>query len=97
MQEEIKQIGKGTQANHDSNIAIGNSAETGRDLTVSNYDIKNISIGYEAGKGMNGQFNSYLGTNAGQDSKGDGNSAFGLRAGKTVTGNTNTAIGMDSG
>ena len=90
-------IGKGTQANHDSNIAIGNSAETGRDLTVSNYDIKNISIGYEAGKGMNGQFNSYLGTNAGQDSKGDGNSAFGLRAGKTVTGNTNTAIGMDSG
>ena len=90
-------IGKGTQANHDSNIAIGNSAETGRDLTVSNYDIKNISIGYEAGKGMNGQFNSYLGTNAGQDSKGDGNSAFGLRAGKTVTGNTNTAIGMNSG
>ena len=90
-------IGKGTQANHDSNIAIGNSAETGRDLTVSNYDIKNISIGYEAGKGMNGQFNSYLGTNAGQDGKGDGNSAFGLRAGKTVTGNTNTAIGMDSG
>ena len=90
-------IGKGTQANHDSNIAIGNSAETGRDLTVSNYDIKNISIGYEAGKGMNGQFNSYLGTNAGQDSKGDGNSAFGLRAGKTVNGNTNTAIGMDSG
>ena len=90
-------IGKGTQANHDSNIAIGNSAETGRDLTVSNYDIKNISIGYEAGKGMNGQFNSYLGTNAGQDSKGDGNSAFGLRAGKTVAGNTNTAIGMDSG
>ena len=90
-------IGNGTQANHDSNIAIGNSAETGRDLTVSNYDIKNISIGYEAGKGMNGQFNSYLGTNAGQDGKGDGNSAFGLRAGKTVTGNTNTAIGMDSG
>ena len=82
------------------NIAIGYKTETGKTQVAgssNNTDIRNISIGSEAGKGMGGKDNLFLGTSSGQTSNGDYNVAFGSGSGKSVTGSYNTAMGANAG
>jgi len=83
-----------------SAVAIGNGASAGKTQVAgssNNTDIRNISIGSEAGKGMGGKDNLFLGTSSGQTSNGDYNVAFGSGSGKSVTGSYNTAMGANAG
>ena len=93
-------LGSGSNANNMQNIAIGYKTETGKTQVAgssNNTDIRNVSIGSEAGKGMGGRDNLFLGTSAGQSSNGDDNISLGSRAGKSTNTSKNIAIGMDSG
>ena len=93
-------LGSGSNANNMQNIAIGYKTETGKTQVAgssNNTDIRNVSIGSEAGKGMGGKDNLFLGTSAGQTSNGDYNVAFGSGSGKSVTGSYNTAMGANAG
>ena len=93
-------LGSGSNANNMQNIAIGYKTETGKTQVAgssNNTDIRNISIGSEAGKGMGGKDNLFLGTSSGQTSNGDYNVAFGSGSGKSVTGSYNTAMGANAG
>ena len=93
-------LGSGSNANNMQNIAIGYKTETGKTQVAgssNNTDIRNVSIGSEAGKGMGGKDNLFLGTSSGQSSNGDDNISLGSRAGKSTNTSKNIAIGMDSG
>ena len=93
-------LGSGSNANNMQNIAIGYKTETGKTQVAgssNNTDIRNVSIGSEAGKGMGGKDNLFLGTSSGQTSNGDYNVAFGSGSGKSVTGSYNTAMGANAG
>ncbi len=93
-------LGSGSNANNMQNIAIGYKTETGKTQVAgssNNTDIRNVSIGSEAGKGMGGKDNLFLGTSSGQTSNGDDNISLGSRAGKSTNTSKNIAIGMDSG
>ena len=92
-------LGSGSNANNMQNIAIGYKTETGKTQVAgsNNTDIRNVSIGSEAGKGMGGRDNLFLGTSSGQTSNGDYNVAFGSGSGKSVTGSYNTAMGANAG
>ena len=93
-------LGSGSNANNMQNIAIGYKTETGKTQVAgssNNTDIRNVSIGSEAGKGMGGKDNLFLGTSSVQTSNGDYNVAFGSGSGKSVTGSYNTAMGANAG
>lgn len=78
----------------DNNITIGCRAGMG---AASDTNQNVTYIGYQAGRGAEGNDNTAIGAAAGESVIGDKNTGFGNNAGKRIKGNQNTSLGFEAG